>query len=73
MDENIQAGTEGFIYGVGKGLGIVIMEPLRGGLLTRESTEIKKAWISSGSPALRQNGACAGSGINQRLPSFRLA
>ncbi len=48
MDEDIQAGTEGFTYAAAKRLGIVIMEPLRGGLLARESTEIKEAWASSG-------------------------
>ena len=48
MDEDIQAGTEGLTYAAGKGLGIVIMEPLRGGLLARESGDIKKAWASAG-------------------------
>ena len=48
MDAECQAGTEGVTYAAGRGLGIVVMEPLRGGLLTRESPEIKNAWASSG-------------------------
>lgn len=48
MDEHNEAGTEGIEYAAKRGLGIVIMEPLRGGLLARESAESTKAWASSG-------------------------
>ena len=48
MDENIQAGTKGLEYAAGKGLAIVIMEPLRGGRLTKNPPEsVTRLWVSA--------------------------
>ncbi len=45
MDENYQAGRKGVEYAAGKGLAIVVMEPLRGGMLTQETpAPVAKIW-----------------------------
>jgi hypothetical protein len=44
MDEQYQAGTEGLNYAAKKGLGIVVMEPIRGGLLAKELAGISDIW-----------------------------
>jgi predicted aldo/keto reductase-like oxidoreductase len=47
MDEQYQAGTEGLRYAADRGLGIVVMEPLHGGMLAKDIPSINGIWEKS--------------------------
>ncbi len=48
MDTCLQAGTEGLEYAAGKGIAVVIMEPLKGGTLADPPAEAREIMRSSG-------------------------
>ena len=49
LDDNYQAGTEGLKYAANKGMAIVIMEPLKGGRLSKiPPISVKELWCKAG-------------------------
>ncbi len=51
MDIAFQAGTEGLRYAADRGIAVVVMEPLRGGALTRPApTTVSALWDAAGMP-----------------------
>jgi len=47
MDVNFQAGTCGLKYAAARGLAVVVMEPLRGGCLSKPPDQVAKLWKSA--------------------------
>ena len=47
MDEEFQAGTRGLEYAHKKGLAVVVMEPIKGGRLTRPPEKVAKIWANA--------------------------
>ena len=47
LDQQYQAGTEGLKYAAARGIGVVIMEPLRGGTLTKKISGLESIWDQS--------------------------
>jgi predicted aldo/keto reductase-like oxidoreductase len=48
VDEDFQAGTEGLKYAAERGLAIVVMEPLRGGVLAKPPKGVDSMWRDAG-------------------------
>jgi predicted aldo/keto reductase-like oxidoreductase len=44
LNEDVQAGTEGLEYAAGKGVAVVIMEPLLGGALVSPPPDVQRVW-----------------------------
>jgi predicted aldo/keto reductase-like oxidoreductase len=51
IDENYQAGTEGLRYAAARRIGVIAMEPLRGGTLAaKQPDDIQRIWARSRAP-----------------------
>jgi predicted aldo/keto reductase-like oxidoreductase len=69
MDEDYQAGRRGLEYAAAKKLGVIVMEPLRGGQLAGKPPEAAAdVWKFAQVNILRWNGPFAGYGTNPQFP-----
>jgi predicted aldo/keto reductase-like oxidoreductase len=50
LDERYQAGVEGMRHAASRGLGVIAMEPLRGGALTKAPPPVEAIWARAGRP-----------------------
>lgn len=65
LDENSQAGRRGLLHAAGKGLPVIIMEPLRGGRLAN-GLPAKAAEVFAGAEGINGKELCRESGAGKR-------
>ena len=75
MDEEYQAGRKGLELAADKGLGVIVMEPMRGGALARNLPPRVAGGVgrSARSSGRRPSGRCSGSGTSPRCRSSSAA